>query len=455
MTLDLTINTKRLTEMKKLYIYSVLTAFGLSLCGCADESPFSYDREDGKKNMCEFHKSALKLDIKDDSGLEIKTRGENVDINDFKLVFLKNGEEYTTVIYAKMPEIMLLERGTYEIVASYGVDRVAAWENPLLEGKSKEFEVEPNTITTDLEPIVCDLKNVKVTIQLDPELSQVMGDDSYITVKVGNAEGLDFYKNEEIAKGTAGYFRIDNEKTLVATYNGTINGTPISQETKSLADISAGNHYEVTFKLHNHGEGNHGDSNGEVKVDAAVTFENIDSNVTVKDKLLDDQSERPSQGENSNPGNDPEPGGDEPVTPPTEGAGPTVTADAPINLDDWNIAVEGLQCILNIHSDTGITGFTVKIDSETLTDDILTGVGLAAEFDLISGKTAAGADVKEGLAGLNLPVADEVKDKNDVVFNVTDFMGLLGIYGAANHIFIITVTDASGTTVKELKLRTE
>lgn len=406
--------------------------------------------------MGEFHKSALKLDVKDNSGMEIQTRGENYDINDFKLVFLKDGEEYTTVIYAKMPEIMLLEQGTYQIAASYGVDLVAAWENPLFEGTSSEFTVTPNAITTDLDPIVCNLKNVKVTIQLDPELSGAMGDESYIEVKVGNGEGLKFYKNEEIAKGKAGYFRIDNEKTLVATYNGTINGTPISQETKSLADISGGNHYEVTFKLHNHGEGNYGDSNGEINIDAAVTYDNIDSNVTVKDKLLDDQSERPSQGEENKPGNDPQPGpGDEPVTPPVEGDGPTVTAEAPINLDDWNIAVEGLQCILNIHSETGITGFTVKINSETLTDEILTGVGLAAEFDLISGKTAAGADVKEGLEGLDLPVADGVKDKKDVVFNVTSFMGLLGIYGAADHIFILTVTDASGTTVKELKLRTE
>ncbi len=149
--------------MKKLYIYSVFTALGLSLCGCADESPFSYDRENGKKTMCEFHKSALKLDIKDDSGTQIQTRGENVDINDFKLVFLKDGEEYTTVIYAKMPEIMLLEQGTYQIAASYGVDLIAEWENPFLEGTSNEFTVTPNTITTELDPIVCNLKNVSIS----------------------------------------------------------------------------------------------------------------------------------------------------------------------------------------------------------------------------------------------------------------------------------------------------
>ena len=144
-----------------------------------------------------------------------------------------------------------------------------------------------------------------------------------------------------------------------------------------------------------------------------------------------------------------------PVTPPADGDGPTVVGRAPINIDDWNVAFEGLECVLDVHSETGITGFKVKIDSATLTDGILTGVGLASEFDLIACTTAAGTDVRDGLEGLGLPVAEQVNGQKDVVFDVSQFMGLLGIYGAADHRFILTISDASGTVVKELKLRTE
>lgn len=435
--------------MKKIYKKSLL-GLALILSSCGAESPFSppAPNPSGKDDMCEFHKSAINLDVKSDDNVWTPTRGgeTDVNINNFKISFMKDGEVVKTHIYGEMPDIVMLEKGVYQVIANYGEDRPAEWENPVFYGESGEFEVSPEVITTDIDPIKCVLKNVKVCIVFDQELANSIGDDGYIEVKVGNGQGLKYYKDET----RAGYFRIQEEKTLVATFHGKINDTEIS-ETKSLDNIEGGVSYEVTFKLHSHNGINQGDANTNVNVDASVDYENIENNVTVKNELLTDDSERPKQddgNEDDNKGN-----GDDPGT--SDEEGPKVSAREPIVLDDWNVAVEGLSCVLDVHSESGITGFKVKINSATLTDEILTGVGLASEFDLISCKTAAGADVKEGLSGLGLPVADEVEGQKDVVFDVSQFMGLLGIYGAADHVFVLTVSDAQGTTVKELKLRTE
>lgn len=446
--------------MKIKNIYSLLGGLFL-LTGCTSEAPFQSERGD-KDGMGEFHKSSLNLDVISGDGVNVITRAgeENVNINDFKIQFRKDGILEKTVVYKDMPDVVMLDPGVYRITARYNDDEDAAWDNPVFEGTSGEFSVTAGSITSDIDPIKCVLMNVKVSIVFDQSLMNEIDADGYIEVKLGNnGPGLKYYKNET----KAGYFRIGSEKTLIATFHGIINGAQVT-ETKSLQDVAAGTHYQVTFKLHNHSTENSGTALGAVSVDASVNYENIEQNIAVKDELLADESERPKQDDPNTPGDDDPntpgdddpntPGNDNPVTPPDDG-GPTVTGREPINIDDWNVAVEGLECVLDVHSDTGITGFTVKINSATLTNDILTGVGLASEFDLISCTTAAGVDVKEGLADLGLPVAEEVENQTDVVFDVSQFMGLLGIYGAADHKFILTITDASGTTVKELKLRTE
>ena len=431
-------------------IYSLAGGL-LLLTGCAAEAPFPSERGD-KDGMGEFRKSALNLDVITSEGIDVITRAgeESVNINGFTIEFHKDGNLEKRVIYKDMPDVVMLDPGVYRITAKYNEDKDAAFENPVFEGISGEFSVTAGSITSDIDPIKCVLKNVKVTIVFDQSLLNEIGDGGYVEVKLGNSgPGLQYFANET----RAGYFKIGSEKTLVATFHGDINGSQVT-ETKSLQDISAGTQYELTFKLHNHNTDNNGSLSGGVNVDASVNYENIDQEVSVKDVLLDDESERPNQSDPDEPNKGDE-GDDDPVTPPAEGDGPTVVGRDPINIDDWNVASEGLQCVLDVHSDTGITGFKVKIDSATLTDDILTGVGLASEFDLIACTTAAGTDVRDGLEGLGLPVAEQVNGQKDVVFDVSQFMGLLGIYGAADHRFILTISDASGTVVKELKLRTE
>ncbi len=97
----------------------------------------------------------------------------------------------------------------------------------------------------------------------------------------------------------------------------------------------------------------------------------------------------------------------------------------------------------------GISAFTVDIKSDTLTPDVLEDVNLSDHLDLINP-----GDMAEDLQNLGFPVGNEVKGAKSLTFDISGFGGLLGMLGAGEHEFKLTITDANGTTVKTLRLRT-
>lgn len=144
--------------------------------------------------------------------------------------------------------------------------------------------------------------------------------------------------------------------------------------------------------------------------------------------------------------------------------GPSFQSDN-IDLDNYNDASQfgaGKSAIVNISAPNGIKNLNVVIKSGTLTEDILHDVGLSSQFDLATGKSVSGEDLTSGLVGLGFPVAnggtisvngvstqyDAVVNQTSVKFDITQFMSLLGIYGAAKHDFEITVTDNSNQVGK-------
>ena len=63
-------------------------------------------------------------------------------------------------------------------------------------------------------------------------------------------------------------------------------------------------------------------------------------------------------------------------------------------------------------------------------------------------------DLEAGLKGLGFPTGTDVIGKEEIPFDITQFTSLLGIYGAANHNFIIRVVDQQGLEVTEtLKIK--
>lgn len=448
--------------MKKINIFSIFAVLALLLAGC-NEAPFSSERENGKNKYGEFHKSSLTFDVREGAGILVQTRATSVDINKFKLQFLRDGQLETEVDYGDMPEIMLLEQGTYIVKASYGSNVEAAWDSPFFEGESKEFTVTAQAITTSIDPIVCELKNVMVTVTFDSSLQDAADDDSYIEVKIKNGSGLKYYNNAKKNGGEAGYFRINDETTLVATFYGKINGSDVEQETKSLADVEGGNHYKMTFSLHGQNSSNNGSAQGQVNVDASVEYVDKETNVEIKEELFDD-NERPSQDDPIvDPGKDPEGGDKDPEggdkdpdegNNPPAGNGPEVIPSGGISLDDWN--ENPSTCALTIESATGVTGFIVDIESPALTPEELAGVGLASHMDLVTckGTTPDGEiDMTEAFGGLGLKCGNQVLNQKKVEFDISGFMPLLAVLGNGDHTFILKVTDASGTREEKLRIR--
>ncbi len=112
--------------------------------------------------------------------------------------------------------------------------------------------------------------------------------------------------------------------------------------------------------------------------------------------------------------------------------------------------ITGLEVIIDITSETGITGFTVSINSDVLTADGLSGIGLNQTMDLINP-----GDCEGGLSGLGFPVGDAVKGQTSMVFDISSFMPALHVFGPGNSDFVLNVTDAGGTTSVTLHIKVE
>lgn len=425
--------------MKTSYILPLLAVAALAT-GCSKENPFT-GPDEGEGS---FMKSSLSMDI-DADGL-VNTRaltraGVDADVDDFTVIFNREGEAQPVAKYryGDMPEVVALQAGTYTCTATYGENRQAEWESPYFLGVSQTFEVVPNEIVSYVDPIQCRLENIKVTVDFDQALRSRMSSDSYAEVRVGASSALRFGLAEADAQ-KGGFFMHQNEITLVAVFNGTVDGQE-TVETKSLKNIEKGNHYKIMFKLHPDGTGDGtGDVNADVTVDASVIVEDVTGNVTLgEDDLLDD-SERPNEG-----------GGE---TPPPAGDAPVVTAQAPADIEAVNetslFVSGGNQCIINVKStaEGGITVFTVDIDSETLTPEALEGVGLPAHLDIAN--TPADLAAILGSEEFGFPV--NVKGQSEVAFNLTKFIPMLDGLGAGTHKFHFVVSDANGTTKKTLTL---
>ena len=421
---------------------AVATAFGF--VACDKEAPFSAEpvAEHGR-----FLSSSISVSLNTDENL-VRSAEDGPDVSLFDVDFYKNGANIPeqSYKYGEMPEMVMLPVGEYVVKVSYGGDygegAKAAFDAPFYKGESGKFTIEKDKVTDHIDPIVCGLANVKVSIVFDPSLKNAISPDSKVTVKVGeNGTSLDFTVTNE----KSGYFEFaEGSNTLAATFSGSVDGD-LTTETKTKDNVAPGNHYRITFKLHRVDPNDPGDINPDdesIKVDATVTTDDRgDTNVEPGEEefLPDDRYPEEDPKDPDNPDNPDNP----------KENGPTITGEAPINLDEVNDVNDEVKahCVLNVHSDTGITEFKVKIDSETLTSEVLEGVKLSTDLDLVNP-----GSLKEGLQSINLPV--EVAGEKDVRFDITEFMPLLEIYGAANHKFILTVSDKNGTTTKTLQLRT-
>lgn len=440
----------------KLYkglIYSLSAA--VLLTGCAKEDPFVDPSYDGPTGT--LMTRCLSLNIGNADGIEAATRAAVPSPDDFKVVIARKNAASSASTYAatpgsveynysEMPEVLTLPADDYKAYAYFGDNKPAAWDEPYYYGES-EFGIEANKITDDVDPIVAKLANIRVTIVFHATLLSAMNvndPNNKVEVKMGDQGTAMTFTPEE--KRSA-YFRyVDQSQTLVATFNGNVDGNQVVQ-TKTHDNVQPGNHYRITFKLHGIDDEDPGTISSGVTVDASV--EKVDMNRTIDgetEEILDDDW-RPTQG-----GDEPNP-----PTPPT-GPAPTATPLEPsgdfagydsIDLNAVNEVTDHLYCAWKVVSEAegGFQAFTVDIISDTLTPEELEDVELKNHLDLINP-----GEFKDKLIGLGFPV--EIGGEKEAEFNITGFLEMMAALGAANHEFKMTVKDANGTSVISLKLHT-
>lgn len=355
------------------------------------------------------------------------------DLSPFIVEVVKSdGSKVASWTYATMPPAPTFAVGTYTVRVKSHNPQPVEWEKPYYAGE-QQFQIKANDVT-DVDPIVCTLANVRVSIEVTEALKKASAGDVKITFTGEPGVDLEFAPDET----RSGYFAYtEGLSTMKVHFEGTVSGAR-EDFTHVLKDIQPGQHRLVKFALRINPNppadetGNIEIPEGEgVMVDCGVTTYEVDGTVSSKEDVIDD-SGRPGQEE----------GGDDPKPDDPDDKAITFSSST-LDLEGANMAEEfgeeeGLKpAVVDIHSENGVTKLEVKIFSAFLTEEMLSGIGLTSQFDL-----ADPGEYAEGLAGLGFPSADEVNGAHDLQFNITKFIPL--IFEEGDHKFEITVTDSKG-----------
>lgn len=388
----------------------------------------------------------MEVDLKVDTVYPQSRAG--VDVSNF-LLTIKNsqGEQVEQYTYSEMPEIISLPVGTYTVVASSAEAATNGFDVPFYTGSTEQFTIKENELT-EVSALTCRLANVMISVEYDEELRKLMGEDVVTNVKIGD-NSLDIPSSETrkaylIAPASAGSMDI--------TLKGTIDGESVT-EVKRVDNVQAGQYNIIKYTLSPVDDGNNsvgGNLNIAINIDSSMT--SSDETVGVNpgeepgiDDFPTDGGEEPGDGDGD--------GGDESGS---EQNMPTIVG-TDFNGNTFDIGKDVLTVTKGQSVSLSVTLLApnkmahvyVTIDSETLTEDVLVGVNLAKNFDL-----AEPGDLEAGLKGLGFPTGTDVIGKEEIPFDITQFTSLLGIYGAANHNFIIRVVDQQGLEVTEtLKIK--
>lgn len=390
-------------------------------------------------------------DEKEDEDVTKKaTSRSSIDLSPFLVDVVRTSDNANVAswTYATMPQLPTFAVGSYKVQVRSRVLKDAEWSAPYYLG-SQTFDIR-NGEVTDVGPIVCKLANVRVTIDYGPKLLEATGGEGF-TITVTSTPGV--YLQYTGKETRSGYFAYNGQTTMVARFQGRVNGVD-EDFSHVLENIAPGQHRKLTFRL-NYNPNTPDDEVGTVDgqgivVSCSTKTVSVDGSV-IQEEDIQESGDRPGQEGDEPGGEDPKPGEEGNITFTSEtlaNDNGNVLDDTPNNAADFGEGKK--EAKIHIHSEAPIASFKVKIDSETLTADVLSDVKLAPEFDLadpiVTTDDGEKKDLTEGLKGLEFPVGDEVKGATDLDFDITKFVPLTMIYGAANHRFILTVTDNAGNS---------
>lgn len=325
-------------------------------------------------------------------------------------IYTEGGDLVNSWKYSEMPEVYTLKVGKYKVVAHAPVTTGAAFDTPYCEGESKVFEITQDNLT-NLGEIACTLHNVKVTIKYADNLKPLLGEDVKVTVKVGG-ESLEYGKDET----RSGFFHCEDNNTVDVIFSGTVDGA-VENVTKSYMDVALGTELIVTYNLIDAvfvDPGTGGTiSAGGLKLDATCIPVTIEGVVRpTEDEILDFGL-------------------------------PSVVGEG----FDLSQPVTDLSqtVVVDLMAPEGAAHIWVEIISDN--EDFKGVIGQMFPqnpFDL-----AEPGEAEESLNTLGLPIKDAVIGKDVVVFDVSQFVGLLGDFPGL-HQFKLTVEDVNGDTANAI-----
>lgn len=422
------------TDIISLAVVAAAAFAGLTSCSDTWTNDLA-EEEKGTLNTASILASVntYEAEKEDAQGAKAPESRAVTDLSPFIVEVVKSdGSKVASWTYATMPPAPTFAVGTYTVRVKSHNPQPVEWEKPYYAGE-QQFQIKANDVT-DVDPIVCTLANVRVSIEVTEALKKASAGDVKITFTGEPGVDLEFAPDET----RSGYFAYtEGLSTMKVHFEGTVSGAR-EDFTHVLKDIQPGQHRLVKFALRINPNppadetGNIEIPEGEgVMVDCGVTTYEVDGTVSSKEDVIDD-SGRPGQEE----------GGDDPKPDDPDDKAITFSSST-LDLEGANMAEEfgeeeGLKpAVVDIHSENGVTSLKVKIISDFLTEDMLSGIGLTSQFDL-----ADPGEYAEGLAGLGFPSADEVNGAHDLQFNITKFIPL--IFEEGDHKFEITVTDSKG-----------
>lgn len=420
--------------MKKIFlIYFTLIASTLIFCACHTESMDNIVNTKGELKL-----SSMKIGVDMDVDVVyLESRAESgVDLSNYIVtIYDQYSQQVGQWTYSEMPEIVSLAVGTYTVEVKSAAEPTNGFDVPYYEGIAT-CEIKENQVT-DVPAISCKLANMLFTVEYDESFQDKISEDVVTTITIGE-NSLQIPASES----RKAYLIAPDSETASMEVNlkGTIDGEVIDYS-EHFDNVKSGVHNIIKYQFIPVSDGSV--AGGAFSVSIA-----IDSSLTGSDESV-----------SVNPGQ--EPGIDDFPTGGGEGGDAPTIVGTKFNGNSFDISNDVLEVPVNMDMEhplplqvtlsaaNGIAHVYVTIDSETLTEDILTGVNLAASFDL-----AEPGELEAGLKGLGFPTGDAVVGQTTLLFDVTGFTPLLGLYGAASHNFIIRLIDQQGLEVTQtLKIK--
>ncbi|WP_303912537.1 DUF4493 domain-containing protein [Bacteroides mediterraneensis] len=428
--------------MKKIFFICFTMLAGMLAFSACHSEVMDNGISDAKGDL---NLSSLKAEV--DTNVEtvyVGSRAESaVDVSNFLVtIYDAQSQKVDQWKYSSMPEIVSLAVGTYSIVVTSAESPSNGFDVPYYKG-SATCEIKENEVA-DVPVVTCKLANMVFSVEYDEQFQDKLGNDVVTKITVGDNSVEIPFNETRLAYLVAPEGEVTS---MTVTLKGTVDGEEVDFGER-FDNVKVGVHNIIKYKFVAVSDGSAGDGTLGVTV-------TLDSSMTESDEMV-----------GTNPGNEPgiddfpQEGGEEPDGEGTENA-PTIIGSNfngsnsnknPFDIKNDVLEVKkgsSVQLQVTLTAPNGMAHVYVTIDSETLTEDILTGVNLAKSFDL-----AEPGSLDEGLKGLGFPTGDAVVGQTEILFDITNFTSLLGIYGAANHNFIIHVVDQNGLEVTEtLKIK--